>query len=153
MLAYFCFLEQLLVMILSSRINDLDYHGEEEICLDICYYSVYNGGSFRAYLLLIGNFMCKRFYLFCLRHLLVLEVLCVALPSLSRYSNGEERGEIDRLPNRMLLKLQRVVMHRKTEWMEMANTADKFIQSIPKYGNEAIIFMSRLTYPVALKSL
>ena len=96
-------------------------------------------------IMMLHSFMCKRFCLFCSRHLLVLEVLCVALPSLSRYSNGEECGAIGRLPNKMLLKLRRVVMHHKTEWMEMANTADKFIQSSPKYGNEAIILMSRVT--------
>nr|XP_028956924.1 uncharacterized protein LOC103433283 [Malus domestica] len=60
MLAYFCFLEQLLVGKMgsgaiafssfflhfgSSGIHDIDHDGEKKICLDLCNYSVCTGGS------------------------------------------------------------------------------------------------------------
>ncbi|XP_073277081.1 uncharacterized protein [Primulina huaijiensis] len=61
MLAYFCFLEQLLcnchiiavcLHIGSPSIHDIDHHGKEKICLDVFHWSVCVGGDFLTCFLL-----------------------------------------------------------------------------------------------------
>ncbi|GFZ20466.1 RING/U-box superfamily protein [Actinidia rufa] len=71
MLAYFCFLEQLLVGKMGCRcschissifvcvgspfIHDLCHHGEEKICLDLCVVPIWTCGSLRTCFLLLDS--------------------------------------------------------------------------------------------------